>query len=741
MKQSKKKLASAIQSIGRAAGVQAGACVLLAASMNAAGQTPPKPEAPRTLGTVKVIDFRGTQVDSPRYTRELIDIPRIITVLPDDLLREQGAATLKDAMRNIPGISLQAGEGNPPGGDQLKIRGVNARDDLNVNGMRDLGNYFRDPFFIDQLEVIKGPNSAFSGRGSAGGSINFVTKQPEREAFNRFEGSLGTSNYFRSTLDMNKPLDGNSGIRVNLMAHSSDIPGRDIAEEQRYGICAAYTWGFTGRTKFTVDLLHTRQDDLPDAGLPMDRDPAGAHANGTGKLPPGLNFRNFYGHVDDYKDLDANQVGLKIEHTFGNGVTLKNRTRFSQVENDSITSSPRIRNITPTFLGSMARGDTKPRDQTDKGFTNQTDLLFNFKTGGLEHDLVLGAEVGRYTYRNKRRPDVSGPLTDLYDPQPRNRPATPYDGTVYSYETKDLAFYLLDTIKLAPKWELNAGLRWDRVAARAREEGRVGENRDLSRTDSETSYSLGLLHKLRPDLSLYASLGTAFTISGNFDRNQVQLAGGAGARVADAATFNTPPEKTRAYEAGFKWRANPDFDVSGALFRTETSNGRFPGQAGGDLSIVDTDYHINGIELLAAGKITSRWRIYAGFAHLDSEVTASPSRTFALGQQLGGTPENSFTAFTTYDVTGKFTVGGGLLYVDDQTSGVQATAAGTLKVTIPSYLVADLYAAYRFTPKTQLRLNLHNVADKKYISQLAEGGGQGIPGKGRQAIPTLRHDF
>jgi len=696
--------------------------------------------AERTLEEVRVIDFRGEQVDSIKYTRELKDTPRIITVLPDDLLEEQNVTSLKDAMRNIPGISLQAGEGNPPGGDQLKIRGFNARDDINVNGVRDLGNYFRDPFYVEQLEVVKGPNSAFSGRGSAGGTINFVTKKPQPQAFSRAEVSLGTDSYRRATVDLNRPLDDNSGVRLNLMAHDADIPGRDIAHEQRYGLYGAYTWGFTGKTRITAEVLHMRQDDLPDAGLPLDRDQPGANANGTGRLPPGLPFSNFYGHVDDYKDVSVNQVGLSVQHAFDGGVVLKNQTRFSQVDNDSVTSSPRIRNITPGFQGSQVRGDLKPRDQKDSGVSNQTDVLLSFNTGSIAHDLVTGVEVGRFTYKNTRRPDVNGPLTDLYNPSTRNRPASPYDGTVHSFRTEEFAVYALDTLKLSPQWELNAGVRWDQVKARAWESGKA-DNVDLSRTDSTTSYSLGLVYKLDPKTSLYASVGSAFEISGNFDRNQVQLAGGADARVASASTFNIEPEKTTAFELGAKWELGSDLDLNAAVFRTNKSNARFPGQAGGDNTILDSKLRIQGFELLAAGRITPAWRLYSGYAFLDSKVLDAPSRPFAIGQELGGTPKHSFNIFTTYDLSPQWTLGGGLQYVAKQTSGVQATADGTLKIAIPSYAVADIYATYRFTSKTQLRLNLYNAFDKQYLSQVAEGGAQGIPGKGRQLIATLRHDF
>lgn len=716
----------------------------------AAATPPATPEpADALLPKVEVSGFRGEQVSGVKYQRPLQDTPRIVTVLPEALLQEQGVTSLKDALRNIPGISLQAGEGNPPGGDQLKIRGFNARDDINVNGARDLGNYFRDPFYVDQLEVVKGPNSAFSGRGSAGGTINFVTKTPQPEAFGRAELSLGSDQLRRATIDLNRPLDDTSGVRLNLMAHDAGTPGRDIVEEQRYGLYGAYTGAFTRDTSVTIDLLHMQQDDIPDAGLPFDRDPTSAHSRGTGGLPPGLDFDNYYGHIDDAKDVGVTLLGVSIQHRFGHRLTLRNQTRLSHVSNDSITSSPRIRNIpggSPGFEGAQVRGDTKPRDQVDKGLSNQTSLQFSFGSAGIKHDVVTGVELGRYRYDNTRRPDVSGPVTDLYDPQPRLRPATPYDGTVYSFETRELAAYLLDTLALSPQWDLNLGVRWDRVEAKASEAGREslptpGDNRRLERTDTVTSYSAGLVYKLSPRTSLYAAVGNAFEISGNFDRNQIQLAGGATARVADAATFNVAPEKTTAFELGAKWKLGSDLDVNAAVFRTRKSNARFPGQAGGDNSILDSRLRVQGFELLTAGRVNRQWRLYSGYTFLDGAVLAAPSRPFAVGQDLGGTPRHAFSVFSTYDLSAQATLGGGLQHVGGQSGSVQATEAGTRKVRVPSYTVVDLYATVKFTPRTQLRVNLYNVGDKRYVSQIAEGGGQGVPGPGRQLVATLRHDF
>jgi len=713
-----------------------GLAVLLTFSNAVQAQT--DPAATQSLKEIQVIDFRGEQLDSLKYTRDLQNTPRIISVLPSDLLEEQNVTSIKDALRNIPGISLQAGEGNPPGGDQLKIRGFNARDDLNVNGMRDLGNYFRDPFFIDQLEVVKGPNSAFSGRGSAGGTVNLVTKKPSLTPFNRAEVSLGTDSFFRATADLNRPIDDNSAVRINLMTHQSDKPGRDVADESRYGLYAAYTWGFKEKTQITADFLHTRQDDLPDAGLPLDR--TNVLGNG-GVLPPGLNFDNFYGYQDDYKKITVNQLGLTVQHAFSSGLVLRNQTRLSQVSNDSITSSPRILSAT------TARGDTKPRDQDDQGFNNQTDLLFSFNTGGVEHDMVTGVELAKYSYENRRRRDTKGPATSLYNPAQRMQgSATPvYDGSVYRFETQEVGVYLLDTMALGDKWELSLGGRWDQVEAKATRRGFTGANAPANTThereDSELSFSTGLVYKLRPDTSLYAAYGSAFNISGTFDRNQVQLAGGGATEAIVGAGFSTPPEKVRAIEFGAKWDLGSNLDLNMAVFRTETSEGRFPAAVAGDVTIPNVEYHINGFEVLAAGNVTKRWKLYSGYTYLQSKVTSSPTNAFAVGQALGGTPKHSFNVFTTYDVNSQWTLGGGMQYVADQTSGVQAAPTGNLKVTIPSYAVADIYVTYKFSPETQLRLNMYNAFDKRYIQQLAEGGGQGIPGSGRQLIATVRHDF
>ncbi|MEX2476355.1 TonB-dependent receptor [Marinobacter sp.] len=730
-----------------------------------------------------LVEFKAEQMNSPKYTRDLLDTPRIITVLPQDLLEEQNVTSVRDAMKNVSGISLQAGEGNPPSGDQLKIRGFNARDDININGTRDLGNYFRDPFYVDQIEVVKGPNSSFGGRGSAGGSINFVTKKPTQEDANRVEVSVGTSNLKRTTADLNKTVDANSAFRLNLMNHSSDIPGRDIAEEDRHGAYMAYTWGFQKDTRITADYLHTRQNDIPDAGLPFDRETRNDRGAATGKLPSGIDFSNFYGYRDDYRKIDVDQGGLTIEHSFSNQLAVRNQTRYSVVKNNSTTTSPRIRtqqdrdSANPgqgSLEGAFGIGDIKPRDQEDIGFNNQTDVLMNFDTGGVSHDMVAGFEVATLSQENERRPDVSGNdlRIDLFNPSYANRtqPRVEYDGSVHKFESEEYGVYLLDTLAFNPQWELNAGVRYDKVRTKASERGHelgldgspTRENIDpLRKTDEELSYNLGLVYKPIPSTSVYAAFGTAYEVSGTFDRNQVQLAGG-GKRegdvpgqarpndraVASPDTFNIDPEETTAYELGVKWDVTPAMNLSAAVFRTDKTNARTPAIGGGDATtVLDGEQRVDGFEILAAGRLTDEWRLYSSYTFLDSEVRES-NNPFEVGQRLGGTPRHTFNLFSTYDVTRKLTLGAGMQAVAEQTSNVQPQSdadviadEGRLVVSIPGYTVFDAYATYRLTDQAQIRLNAFNVGDKEYISQMAEGGAQGIPGPGRQVVATLRYDF
>ncbi len=687
--------------------------------------------------------YKAEVLSSPKRPQAIQDIPQTIQVVSEELMDDQGTRTLRDALRNVTGISFQAGEGNPPSGDQLKIRGFSARDDILVDGVRDAGVFFRDPFNTERIEVSKGPASAFAGRGSTGGIINQVSKLPTLKQKREIEAGLGTDSLFRVAADINQPLESLNGaaFRLNLMSHQADQPGRDHVENRRFGIAPSLSFGLGTPTRINLSYLYTRQDNRPDSGLPNARNFSLRNSGFGGSVAP-VRYSNYYGHSTDYQDLEAHQASFRIEHDFNDRVSVRNQLRYGYTHNDAIFSSPRFSpgNITTITPSTLAVGNQKPRDQTTDILINQTDLTFRFQTGSIRHHLVTGLEVSREDNENRRRLDANGPVTSLLDPQLRAAARIPYNGTRAQLDLETTALYLSDIITLTPQWDVNAGVRWDRVktTVRALNDGTVpGYSQHLSRTDREMSGNLGVVYRPVPSLSLYAGYGSAFDPSGRADI--VQLAGGNNNLPVTPEAFNLKPERTRSYEVGAKWNALDDaLLLQTALFRTEKFNGRTPGLPGEPPVVLQGVQEVQGFELSASGRVTNRLNLFAGYTLQDSEVTKS-NNPLELGQTLDNTPRHSFSGWATYQLTEALSVGGGAQYVDTRKAIIRSTATGDLVTTVDDYWVFDAVALYQVSKDLKLRLNVYNLLDKKYIFELSSG--QSIPGAARSAVLTAIYAF
>ncbi len=682
-------------------------------------------------------NYMAGSLSSPKYTRPITDIAQTITVLPKQLMEEQGVKSLRDALRNVTGISMQAGEGNPPSGDQLKIRGFSARDDILIDGVRDVGNYFRDPFFIEQIEVTKGPASAFAGRGSTGGTINQISKAPGLKAFSELEVSAGTDQLKRITLDVNQPLADWPGtaVRLNIMAHDADQPGRDIVNNSRWGIAPSIAFGLGTPTRVTLGFLHTEQNNVPDSGLPNSRNFSLAGSGFEGRVAP-VDSSNFYGYTNDYQDLTSDQGSIKIEHDFNDQVSLHNQLRFARTHNDAVFSSPRYSPGNPSTLNAntLAVGNRKPRDQIDHILINQTDVTFKFNVGAIAHTLVTGTEFSQQRSENRRRLDANGSTTNLFNPVARASAPLAYNGTRAELDTNQAAAYVFDTMKLTPQLELNGGLRYDHVKTSVRGIDDSGNNAsystDLSHVDKEFSGSLGVVYKLRPDVSLYAGYGTSFDTSGRADL--VQLAGGNNNVPITADNFRVEPEKSRSIELGTKMTVlDGKLDLNAAVFRTEKTNARTPGLPGEPPLVLDGVQRVNGLELSASGRLASNWSVFAGYTFLDGEVARS-NTPFEVGQRLDNMPKHSVSAWTTYQLTPALTVGGGAQYMGERSSNIRSSATSDFATTAPGYWVSDAVVSYQLNKSTTLRLNVYNLADKEYTFELASG--QSIPGAGRSGM-------
>jgi catecholate siderophore receptor len=213
-------------------------------------------------------------------------------------MEAQSATTLRDVLRNVPGITIQAGEGGTPAGDQMAIRGFSARTDIFIDGVRDFGGYSRDAFNLEQVEVTKGPASATSGRGSTGRVGEHGQQGAVAAGEPRVSLSGGNAEYKRGTLDLNQPVSGLGGasIRLNAMWQDAGTPGRDVVENTRWGVAPSIAIGLRTPTRLTASYFRLQQDGIPDYGLPWvpaANVPLAQYANQT----PPVDFSNFYGHA------------------------------------------------------------------------------------------------------------------------------------------------------------------------------------------------------------------------------------------------------------------------------------------------------------------------------------------------------------------------------------------------------------------------------------------------------------
>lgn len=656
----------------------------------------------------------ATRVASPKVTEPLRDVPQTITVVPQAVIGEQVATSLRDVLRNVTGISIQAGEGGVPAGDNLSIRGFSARTDLFIDGVRDFGGYSRDPFNVEQVEVAKGPSSSYGGRGSTGGSVNLVSKSPATTARRAGSFGAGSAAYKRGTVDVNQPLGTTAAARLNLMYTGADTPGRDRITNERWGVAPSLALGLGTATRFVASYSHLDQDNVPDYGLPW----VPANTNPTlerfSEAVPPAAFDNFYGLVGrDYEKTKTDLGTGRVEHDLSEAVTLRALGRYGRTRRDSLITAPRFATVnTSTDVNRQLQS----RDMFDTIAVGQLDAVTRFHTAGAAHAVALGVEYADEGSDNYLRSGPTAPVADLFNPDPDQPYSGPVvrTGAVNRGSARSLSGYAFDTVHLGPRIEVTGGLRWDRFDVDYDQQAVDGVVTPFRRTDEMVSGRAGIVFKPKPNASIYAGYGTSFNPS-------------AEGLTLSVATVNLEPEKSRSFELGTKWDlAAGGVSLNTALFRTEKTNARTLGVNPGDPpTVLDGEQHVNGVELGVTGELSRRWSVFAGYTYMDGRVDRS-NNPIEVGKPVGNTPKHSISLWTTVRLPGRFEVGGGAWYVGKRFNNNQGLRhAG-------GYWVLDATASREVTPQLTLRLKGSNLTNEHYIDRI--GGGHFIPGASRSVF-------
>jgi catecholate siderophore receptor len=685
---------------------------------------------------VQVTGLTGKPI-SDKYSTSLTDTPQTIQVIPRALLDEQGATTLSDALRNVPGITMQAGEGggaSNTSGDMFNMRGFSASNSLFVDGVRDDGMLARDVFNLEQIEVFSGPTGADVGRTNAAGYINLATKVPQRDEARSGSLTFGSESQVRVTTDLNQPLAmgrrgtffGNAAIRVNALWQGGGVAGRNEVSRESRAIAPSVTFGLSTPTRLTVSGQVMRHDNLPDYGLPAAASPAGPLTATSALAATPVDQSNYYGSPDvDYDRGEQDSVLVRLEHDFGGAASVRNQTRYNTTTRRALITS--IQN--PAAYDAATNLVTLSRQANERHndiFSNQTSVTARPTTGRVRHDLSLGLEV---TSEEQFAPTLAGVGTrdpvDLHHPDVFS-PVAGVDvqptGAFARGRTDTVALYVFDGFDLGARTRVTGGVRVERYDTTSHAVTAAGASTDLAGSDTLVSGKAGVVFRLNSAGNIYASYGSSVTPPGsaNFQLN---------AAPGNQNHPNVDPQTSVNYEAGSKWDlAGSRLQLTGAYFWTRNENVIFVVDAAAVPPIVnqDDEQKVRGVSLTLAGRITPKLDVNLAVQYLDSALV---SQNPALdGNRLLLTPELSGTVWATYRFPRGIRAGGGVRYTDP----VYVNAANT--TVIPRYAIGDLLVEAPIGDRTILRLNVYNVADRTYIRNINNNAGRYNPGAPRSFL-------
>ena len=700
--------------------------MLFAAPHGALAQAGPEAVLPEVQVSGEAPPAYRSDAPASRTGTPLRDVPQTITVVPKELMQAQGVTTLQEALRNVPAITFFAGEGGQMG-DGPRLRGFDSRGSIFIDGVRDKGEYFRDVFNLESIEVLKGSSSLLFGRGTAGGVINQVTKTPGPEPRREAALTLGSEAFKRATADLNVPLGERSAFRLNAMAQDNES-FRDHVEGEAVGLAPSLRLGIGADTDLTLSYQYLETSAVPDYGI--------VHLFGR---PADVPISNFYGFpTRDYDDLDTSIASVRLEHRVSDALSLRNTLMWARYERDNELTAPRLIGTpapgTPLSSIRVRRNDRKSRLEDNGSLINQTEVTWRAVTGGVRHRLLAGVEVGREdidrtTFAFPGLTETSHDV-DLLHPDSAAEGPT-FDKTPRQFlesEADSLALYLQDEAELTPQWKLVGGLRWDRYEVSQTTDTRIASSSTpaglarLERTDKVTSGRGGVIWQPDQAQSYYVSYGTSFNPSAEFG-------------TLSAAAVDVEPEEVRTLELGGKWEVGPSLSLTAALFRNEKTNERIDDPAGGPEEVLLGARRVDGFEVGLAGRLARRWDLFAGVALMDGEITEQPAPPGELsneGNQPSFVPESSASVWTTYRLDGGWDVGGGFLMA----GSYFANDANDSRV--PGYMRWDASVGYFHGPY-ELRLNVQNLFDTEYYA--SSHSRHVMPGAPRTLLATVRYQF
>ena len=738
---------TAIKSIANTSPLLPLGALLLAGSMSAMAQQAGA-DTEKTLKAVVVKEraeaaegkdaLRATTTSIGKGKQALRDIPQSVTVVTEKLVDDRNLDTLKDVLHNTAGVTFQAAEG---GEEDIRLRGFSlaTTGDIFVDGLRDPAFYERDTFNSDRIELLRGSASMLFGRGSTGGAVNQVSKQPRAIDESEVSTTLGSHNYRRITGDFNLQTGENAALRINAMATKADNNGAGSSIDKK-GIAATYRFGIGTADEFSLGLYDLQNNNGMNYGIPWIKPTSTAAATGTSiinKFDPSA----YYGLASDYNAGSAEYLTASHTHRFQDDSELKTSIRKGRFERDQRANTVRL--AAGTGLNNLSDAtvlnrSAKLKIQDLDALYVQSDYSRKFEALGYKHELLAGIDLAdekKNVYR------ASGSTSNT-----PTKVGTPDDGVSVNeslrtlsissaFQANNLGVYVQDMVQVAPHWKVLAGLRYDSMRGTFDNVSAAGIiTSSYQQTIADVSKRVGVLYQPNEFSSYHFSYGTSFNTSAD-----TYSYGTSNDPKVQAQYANTDPEQSRNIEIGAKLdTADRRFTTRLAIFQSTKFNERNtdPDSAATAL-LLSGQRHTTGFEIDITGRLTDKWEVYGSYMWMPTAVIDVAAPTAQAGEKQGErpalTPVHSGTVWTTYQLTPQLRVGSGINFRSEQAPNRNP---GWLA---PGFATVDLMSEYKFDERYTVKANLSNVANKLYADALYTG--HYVPGAGRMAQVTLNVKF
>lgn len=709
------------------------AATMMAVSFSAVAQqqdTGKTGNTDQTLSTVIVTGQTENEVDGYLATKTRVgkilqdphNIPQAVTTITNTLMEEQQVGSLREALRNVSGLTFNAAEGGRSG-DNMNLRGFYTFGDMYLDGIRDTAQYNRETFNTEQIDVLRGAGAMLFGRGQAGGVINQVSKSPLEVDKYKLTGSMGTEGYKEVTLDLNKQFNVDTALRVNLMNRDegswrSNPANGDQAAFHRQGAAFSLGLNLASENRFWINHAELKTRDKPDYGISFD--------TVTRKPSTRLPSDYYWGTDKTFDNSDTHITTLVNEYKLSENSELRTQLRLANYKRSYWAKTP---NLTAPPDANAVAGGNQTRTTDYETITLQSDFNTKFKTGSMAHEFLAGMEYLKEKNYRKGLQNFGGTTV-------ANPPAFyPYQdataGAAAKFKSDSYALYVQDTVEFIPQWKATLGLRRDEMAA------------NYSSTTS-TKLNFGEW-STRAALSWHPAAETHFYLAWSDSFSPT-------ADLYQLTVTPQPPERSQVMELGAKWllmdgnlalraaiyRANKDWERNADLESTAT--------------ILTKKRRTDGLELEAAGRITDSWEVFSGLALMDARILDTAENVNAttgvitkadaglIGQRARNTPNYTFNLWSTYKLTGHWKIGGGV-EAKGKRYGYSPTNTGAFvngvfnPNTAPAYLRWDTMVAYE-EKSWALRLNIKNLFNTLYFDSIYDNGGFTVPGTKRAAILT-----